>query len=265
MVTVGVIQDEYNDNMDTFSISREEKLISSRPPDYSTVNTRIKSIHPFAMVTQTTDLVIDHIEKRAWLFHYNPGCSGIFGGMGCRQVGDNYLDMLVVPEDAGLFSRFRQAIRDCIRNDFLKGDNYYYFSFTIRLKGNQPGARMFSLKVIPFLFTDAGDPWVTIYYMEPSTRRNPETLVLHAVEQEAFFHFDEERNRFNPRPEVSNLSEVEKKILKFSAEGFTEKEIADLLGIPVSLLKNCKMKMFTRLSVKSVSAAISLAWKKGMI
>jgi DNA-binding CsgD family transcriptional regulator len=251
--------------MSTLSILHDPMIDFKTIPDYGEFDRRIKAVYSFAMVTQTVDLVIDHYKKCTWLYHYNPGCIDIFGGLGRRQVADNYFDTLVSPDDADLFSRIGEAIKECTRNDFLKGDKYYYFSFNIRLGSVGSETRMFSLKVVPFLFTATDDPWVTVYYMEPSAELNGRELMLHAVRQEIYYHFDEEKRQFSQRSEVCNLSDVETMILKFSAEGFTEKEIADLLGMPVSSLKNCKMKMFMRLSVSSISAAISLAWKKGLL
>lgn len=222
-------------------------------------------VHSFVRATQTTTLMVDHCKRCAWLYHYNPEYTGIFGGIGREFYTDNHFDMLVFPEDAGLFSQMVSAIKDCTRTDFLKGDRYYYFSFEIRLGSPQAEARMYSLRVVPFMFTSDLTPWITLYYIGSTEKIYPGNLLLHAFRQNAFFSFSPEENRFNPRAKTCMLYDVEKKILRLAAEGVTENEMAEMLGLSVSSLKNQKTRMFNRLSVSSISAAIALAYNQGLL
>lgn len=50
-----------------------------------------------------------------------------------------------------------------------------------------------------------------------------------------------------------------------SAEGFTEQQIADFLKINVGTLKNEKVKIFEKMNVNTIYAAISKAFKNGDI
>jgi DNA-binding CsgD family transcriptional regulator len=209
--------------------------------------------------------LVDHFKKCTWLYHYNPGYAGIFGNLGCKLYTDNYIDALVFPEDTGLFTQIISAIKDCIRNDFLKGDRYYYFSFDIRLGMSRGETRMYSLKVIPFMFTSDLTPWISVYYIGPTKKLFPGNLILHASRQNVFFNFNVVENQFNTRPIMCRLSDVERKILSLAAEGLTESEIAENVGVPLSNLKNQKTKLFNRLSVSSISAAIALAYNQGLI
>jgi DNA-binding CsgD family transcriptional regulator len=251
--------------MDTPSILYDQLIDFKSIPDYNEFARRSSVIHSFAKATQTTDLLVDHFKRCTWLYHYNPEFIDLFGSFGSKLCTDNYIDTLVCPEDAGLFSQIISAINNCMRTDFLKGDRYYYFSFDIRLGESPTETRMFSLKVIPFIFTADLTPWISVYCIGETEKIYPGNLILHAPRQNVFFNFNAAENQFNPRAIVCKLSDMEKNILKFAAEGLTENEIAEALGIPVSSLKNQKTKMFNRLSVSSVSAAIALAYNRGLL
>ncbi|MDR2815326.1 MAG: LuxR C-terminal-related transcriptional regulator [Proteiniphilum sp.] len=243
-----------------------DKLVDFKAiPDHNAFTRGLNIVHSLAKATQTTALIIDHFEKCTWLYHYNPEYIGVFGSMRHELYKDNYFDTLVCAEDADLFSQTVSAINDCIRTDFLKGDRHYYFSFKIRLGPPREEAQICSLIVIPFIYTPDLTYRGAIYYIGATKKLHPGNLVLHAFRQNAFFNFNTEENRFNTRAKVGKLSDVEKKILKLAAEGVAENEIAEMLGLPVSNLKNQKTRMFNRLSVSSIAAAIALAYNQELL
>ncbi|MDR2816844.1 MAG: LuxR C-terminal-related transcriptional regulator [Proteiniphilum sp.] len=247
------------------SVLYDNKIVFRRQPDYDVFDRYLKLYRSLAMITQTTNLLIDHYKKNVYLYQHNQAYAGIFGRRTGGQVDEEYLDIRISPEDATKFSTIVRAIKDCARSDFLKGDRSYYFSFDITLKISPQQSRLFSFKAIPCLFTEAGDPWVTIYHIEPSLQHTSGNLALHAVKKNALYHFWEEKREYKLRTGVYRLSDGERKILQFSAEGFTEKEIADLLELSVYSLKNLKVRMFKQMSVNSLPEAIALAYRNGLI
>jgi DNA-binding CsgD family transcriptional regulator len=55
------------------------------------------------------------------------------------------------------------------------------------------------------------------------------------------------------------LTDVEKEVLKYSAQGYTMNEIADRMFKSVDTIKSCKRLLFARLKVKNIAEALSYA------
>ena len=61
------------------------------------------------------------------------------------------------------------------------------------------------------------------------------------------------------------ISEREIKILRYSSEGLTTKEIADRLNVSMTVVKREKARIFAVLGVSNIGAAISEAIKRGFL
>lgn len=251
--------------METLSILYDQYIKFEAIPDYSYFEARKDNTSTFSIATGESLLLVDHFKRCTFLFHNNPKCNAMFGKPGYRKVPDNFLESFIYKDDIELFVIFVSAINDAVRNDFLKGDRSFYFSFNLLLHSARKKAAQYSFTVMPYLYSPDNKPWVIWCAIEPCDSTISGNLTLNAVKKGARYNFNVDKNKFCEEDNAWMLTNIEKTILQLSAEGFTEKQIAGLLKITISLLKNTKIRMFGKMNVNTIYEAISKAFKSGVI
>lgn len=233
--------------------------------DCTYLDGRRNNMHAYSLVCKATVLLVDHFKRDTYLHHNNPGCNMLFGNHDSwESVPDDFMERFVCEEDEALFAVCVTAIKDAMRNDFLGKNRYYYFSFNLLLGGRRRKPQHFSLIVFPYLLTPDNKVWVTAYQIAPVECNASGDLKLFEVGKSCY-SFDMETRRFVRDEYARKLTETEKRILKMSAEGCTETQIADYLYINTATLKKKKLALFEKMEVNTIYAAISKAFKNGDI
>lgn len=251
--------------MKALSILYDTQIDYEAVIDYSYFEGRRGNIQTYSLVQEASMLMVDHFKRDTYLHHNDPGCRALFGAHTSEsRVSDSFLEGFVPPEHGALFAGYITAIKETMRGSFLEGNRNYYFTFVLPLAAPRRRPHRYLFTVFPYLYSADGRLWVTGYLISPARNDVPDDLKLHVV-NEAGYRYYSESGGFR-REECSwRLSENEKRILKMSAEGFTEQQIADQLNLGVGALKNKKIALFGKMDVNTIYAAISKAFKNGDI
>lgn len=251
--------------MKTLSILYDTHIDFEAAADSTYFAGRRNNIHTYSIVCQTTFLLVDHFKRDAYLYHNNPQCNALLGNPNQQEpVLEDFFDRFVSDEDSELFVVCATAIKDAMRNDFLNGNRSYYFLLDLMLAAPKRKPKRYKLTVFPYLYTPDDRLWVTGYLIAPSESEVSGNLKLFEL-NESHYNFDMEDMVFRKEEFTRKLTEKEKRILKMSAEGFTEQQIADQMNINITALKNRKLALFEKMEVNTIYAAISRAFKNGDI
>jgi|GEM_PF-2428308 len=243
----------------------DREIVFSEVPDYDIYREKINHITSFSIIEELTIVMVDHFNKSTYITSHNRDCFPYFGEMSERYLPEDYLFTLVSNEDKEYILSMNKAINDCMRNDFLKGDNYYYFEFDVKLSDASFGESVFLFKVYPYRFTPDNKPWLVNCVISKSNKEYSKSLILHAINQKQTYKFIPELNNFQEANLTNYLNDREIKIIRLSAEGYSESEIISETGMTMGMLKFCKSNIFNKMKVKTTAEAITIAFKNHLL
>lgn len=183
--------------MEELSILYDQNIDYKTIMDYAYLEARRNSIRGYSTACQASLLLVDHFKRNSYFYHNNPDCYSLFGkSFSQERVPDNFLESFISKEDEKLFATIITAIKDSMRNDFLKGDKHYYFSFDLSLHGHRLKAGRYSFIVFPYLYSPDNKLWVTAYQITASSCADSGNLRLHAIKEGTCYGFDMESGTF---------------------------------------------------------------------
>jgi DNA-binding NarL/FixJ family response regulator len=175
-------------------------------------------------------------------------------------LGYGFYSKVIHGEDLPLLEEMHAAI---FRRLYNMGDNcgINFFSFTVRIK-NGPGYLMAHHKIKPVFIN--GHIRFGIVLLASSTVPVSGFLRAYFFGEASFDEYLLKKERWKKRT-VQALTEREKTILKFSKQGKTGKEIANIIGMTHQALRNALETIYQKLNVHSLMQAVIFATNHRLI
>ena len=225
--------------------------------DYSQFSVLVDAAKAFARSTYQSVYIIDYYKKG---FLYVSESLAYLCGEPVEKLRDfgyniyldhvpaNELKMLLEINNKG-FQLF-ESLPMCERTEYTIS---YNFHITNGKKKN-----LINHKLTPIVLTQDGKIWLALCTMSMSSYNTPGHVFMKKSGGKSFFQYDLEAHKWKTVDEV-RLTDVEKEVLKYSAQGYTMNEIADRMCKSVDTIKSCKRLLFARLEVKNIAEALSYA------
>lgn len=226
--------------------------------DLDNMHTNLESI---ACNNEQTYILVNHFDKKYTIYNYDKKLFPLLGS------DFNIIDKKLPYKHLNCDTSFRINKYINIANEyFIKKDGdekcfYLTINFEYGDYGSQTGV---SLKLVPLLYTENKCLFATLCMLKKSRHIGKVTMDKHDVKSKKVYSYDDTVQRFVEKKEFELTSE-EINVLTLSCEGKKEKEIALSLNMPLSRIKLIKNAAFEKLKVKSISEAIYIAYKKGII
>jgi DNA-binding CsgD family transcriptional regulator len=137
--------------------------------------------------------------------------------------------------------------------------------FSFEVVGKQKNGREIILQHVttPYKLDENGNLWLGLCRVQPTTRFSTleKAYITNHDTGELLYYID---GQFRKSP-AKQLTPDEIQILRYNADGFKEKQIAEMMNISQSSIKRKKQELFGRLKVANITAAVYKASQIGII
>ena len=118
-------------------------------------------------------------------------------------------------------------------------------------------------KFTPLVMRSDGITKIGLFLINPSTSNHLESFII--TQSEIRWRFDIEEEQYMPFNLRTSLSFMEKVILERIKKGMTNEEIATNLNLSVPTIKTHRMRIFKKLSVKTMAEALTVIGNYNLI
>lgn len=223
----------------------------------------LANIEALSCVDQVSKLLLDHKSQQMHVFNYDSSLFELIGSEHNRISG-NALELLKTVKYDLVLSEYFALINKCFLEKSKELDKTIYFTIDLLLCKDEEKPKSLRLKILPYLYTYEKKLYITLCILEQSNHIGKPILKMHRIKEnqvqvycptsECFI--DEERTL---------LTANELEILRRSGLGEKEQLISEALNMSLPNLKRCKTGLFEKLKARSISEAIFIAYKQGLL
>lgn len=171
--------------------------------------------------------------------------------------GYDFYGKVVHPDDLSILIKAHRMVLDYFYKLPVSWRELEYISFDLRILYNQKSL-MVRHKVKPFEVTGSGDIWLAVCYVSVSARKTSGHLLIYPDNRLARHQYSFERDEWEKHT-APVLTERDKEILMLAFQEYTNREIAGMLCLAESTVKNMKTAIFRKLNASNISEAIDVA------
>ena len=166
-----------------------------------------------------------------------------------KNLPQEDIDMLLEINKKGFAFFYQQPIEDRLK---------FTISYDFRLLQKNKSTTMINHKLTPILLTPKGNIWLALCSVMLSTEKESGNVYINksGVLHRLRYSFEGKRWRST---KVVSLSKIENVILKLSAQGLSNKQIAETIYLNINTIKFHKKNIYQKLNVKNITEAIVFA------
>lgn len=220
------------------------------------------NIEALACNNAQTHVLIDHRCREISVFHYNHKLYKLLGE-DRNKLDFSLFNKLLDEKTRKLIYAYIDIANKFFLHPTKFPDKDFYFTISLNINKNicMTGVKF---RLIPLVYTPEKHLYASLFLIEPVNYIGEPILQMHAAKEMATLRYDHSSRTFIQEEDIQ-LTYMECDILRRSGEGEKESEIAANLNLSASSLKHMKQSIFDKLKVKTVSEAIYIAFKKGLI
>lgn len=220
------------------------------------------NIESLACNNTETHVIIDHYLKKTAVYNYNNKLYSLLGN------ARNHFDFTVLTNSVD--SETKRIILmyiDVANKIFVHPTKYIrknlFFSISFNINDNlcMNGLRF---RLVPMVYTPEKQLYASLLLIENISHIGEPILEMFLTDKKTSQLYDRVSRSFVDKENIQ-LSVIECDVLIRSGEGEKETDIACALDLSISGLKRVKQSIFEKLKVKTISEAIYIAYKKGLI
>lgn len=239
----------------------DDNLHYSSKPDYRVYELRLSNLISEAVSLGFSAILIDQYFKTIKLIHYNPKLKTL-GDFGVYDIEESYITDLINDSFHIPIRAYFSAVNMYLKS--IKKNDCFQLSFNTTLTKDDLSENV-ELKFIPYVYhtVNQNTLWLTFCLIQPTDKTELGRFIYRNIDTKKIKYIVfEDMNETDPA--VSHLiSQEEIDIINYTADGFTEAEIAKMKKVSLSTLKNSKNYMISRLNAKSIIHALVLVRKQG--
>lgn len=249
---------------DIKSLFRNAKL-SHHTVDYNLVKDSMGvQINAMARVAGYSMYVIDYYKR---LFSFVSSNPLFLCGHTPEEVIDmefSFFEKIMPPEDFELFQEINEKGIDFYNAQPIGGREVLMLSFDLRLI--HPNNRLIyvNFKVTPLTVSSDGHLWLSLGLVSLSSQKTVGNAYIINENSAERYEYSPKSKKWNLVKNLT-LTAREKEILIYSAQGFTNEQIAQKLFLDVNTIKFHKRKVFDKFGVKNIIEAIRFAYNYKLI
>jgi DNA-binding CsgD family transcriptional regulator len=118
--------------------------------------------------------------------------------------------------------------------------------------------------LIPFVITDEGDIWLSLCIVSLSVYKSFNYAFIKNVNTNEYYLYNDINSQWKLQ-EMTTLTNQEQLILQLSAQGNTNKQLADMLRVNINTIKFHKKNIFNKLETNNITESVSKSLFFGII
>lgn len=138
--------------------------------------------------------------------------------------------------------------------------SYDFFIFS----GLNKRKLLINQKLTPIMLNDKNQIWLALCVISIAPNRKRRGIIIRKEGADTQYTYDFIEHKWKTI-NIVKLSDIDIDILKFSEQGLSNQEIADILFYDVNSIKFHKKQIFRKLKVKSIKEAIDYAYNNKLI
>lgn len=229
----------------------------------ATIDSLVANVEALACTEKRSMVFIDHKKSTIKVFHYNEDLSAILGLSQNENELEHKLDVEYNISSSEV-DKYIELVNSYILDQGRDLAKVFYFTILCMRSTTEKKNEALCLKIMPYIYAKNKSLHATLIVLGIDNHYGVPKLIKHNIDDNsakvyscgAKSFIDENRTK---------LSETEIKILNHSAMGEKEADIAEQLNVSLSVLKRVKAGVFEKMKVKSISEAIFMAYKQGLI
>lgn len=177
----------------------------------------------------------EEVKKQGYMFYLN-------------HVPEDEQSMLSEINQAGFIFFSKLPIEERL-------DYTIYYNFNLL---NNKKKKLINHKLTPIILDKEGKIWLAACVVSLSHIEGQGHIIIRKKGKVNYWEYNLKSHIWKEKEGIS-LTEKEKDILLLSAQGYTMKEIADILCVALDTVKFYKRKLFDKMGVKNITEALSFA------
>lgn len=232
--------------------------------DYIKAQPIIKSLDAITRACGTSLYVIDYF-KRDFLY-VSPSSLFLNGysAFEIQQMGYNYYEKMVPENDLRLLLEINKAGFLFYYNLPVEDRLSYTISYDFHIFNKTRKKQLINHKLTPILLNEKGQLWLALCIVSTSTKTASREISITNTENSIEYIYSRESGRWKEKEPIE-LSEREIEILRLSAQGCINKDIADIICVDINTVKYHKKNIFQQLNVRNINEAIAYANNKKLV
>lgn len=229
----------------------------------ATIDSLVANVEALACTEKRSMIFIDHKNSMIKIFHYN---EDLYAILGCSQNENDLVDKLEVEYNISSsdVNKYIDLVNSYILNQGNDHAKAIYFAILCMRITTEKKNEGLCLKIIPYIYAKNTSLHATLIVLSLGDHYGAPKLMKHNIDDKSTEIYLSGTKSFIDEDRIT-LSVTELKILNHSAMGEKETDIAEQLDVSLSVLKRMKAGIFEKMKVKSISEAIFMAYKQGLI
>lgn len=227
-------------------------------PDYSIFEEKLATVKSFMQVSNENIVIFDYYKGEYAFYVAQDFLTFGYSYDYILNKGIVFSKEIIPAEEASFVEKIKKITFQYIhalpverRDKFAGYVNHHYIHKT--------GRRLnVEIHLTPFLFSPEGLLWMSIARMSLSTKAQNVCYYIEQTDTGEKLEYSFEKDCLVPM-KITNLTDMEKKVLILNSRGYTEQEIADKMFISSNTIKTHKRHIFEKTNTKNFSEAFVYA------
>ena len=231
--------------------------------DYERVQPCVETVKSFARTTYQSVYIIDFYKRN---FLYVSDSPTLLCGQTAEtmlKMGYDFFHTYVPEEEQPMLDNMNRSVYKVIYDVPVEYRRQCMLSFDFHLRYDNHQV-LVNHKSTPIALTPDGDIWMALAIVSISSHKEAghiEFLQFHSSDR---FEYSLEPDTWT-KGETIALRPEEKQVLTLSAQGYTMKEIAELMLRSFDTVKFYRRQIFKKFNVQSITEALTFAINYGLI
>ena len=234
--------------------------------DYVSVKPYIETLTALTRVANMSLYLIDYHKKGFLYVSSNPLFLCGYEQEEVRKLGYNFYPKVVPPEDLVMLLEINEKGFEYFyklgQDSETKYDGFISYDFTMCHKNGQKFK--VNHKLTPFALTSDGDMWLSLCLVTLSIQEKSGNAYIQHFNSPNRLDYSFKTKRWKAAPAIV-LTDREKEILRLSAQGYTEQNIANKLFVERSTVRFHKNNILSKLGVNNIMEAVYYSSMNHMI
>ncbi len=230
--------------------------------DYAGVTDTIETLlDSMSQISNTGFYIIDYFKQN---FLYVSDAIACWCGIPAdkvKELGYNLYTEHVPPEDLEMLKEINESGFKLYETIPQEERKKYSISYDFRF--NNSHCTLINHRLTPLSMRD-GKIWLALCSVTLSAVKEPGRIIMKKNKDRSFYEYSLQYHKWQKKMEPP-LSDVEKKILLLTAEGYTCEEIAELIFKSLNTIRTYRKNLLKKFNTPSMSAALVYAINYGLL
>ena len=174
-----------------------------------------------------------------------------------KEMGYSFMGKILSRDDLQMLIELNKMIWKFIYDCAPEEREHFCISYDIHFQHKSGERILVNQKIVPTIFTNDGDIWISVGIVNYSSHKNPGNVVFSKKDRNLYYTYNFNKKKFiQYQPPV--LSKREEEILRLSMQGYSETDIGRILHLSPKTIKNHRYNTSKKFGVNNLVNTVSM-------